>query len=797
MDVCYSKPIKYYTYSFPVFNDLRDNHAYEYAEIGDQVWMTQNLAYLPSVSPPYTNDDTWVYNYFSSDTSEAKANENYYRYGALYSCGMAQNVCPSGWHLPSDEEWKQLESYLGMSEDEIDIEGIRTSGNIGTKLRSILGWGTNMDSPIDGGSNEVGFNSLPGHFREVKYENFGGGDVSCYWTSNPTIYRNMTTNPGIYRAASSGADGRSIRCVRDQENQYPPIIHINSPANNSEINSRFLVIEGTAYDEDGSVIDIQIRLNNGEWTSVSGDHTNWTHPFSLEGGFYSIDAKALDNFGNESEIESISVNFVINNMPVVSAFHVLNENDLQFTLNCLSDSDIINVYSSSLGYFTPDNANGSNRIATNATDEDLATPGIQWTDPGAVGDPQENYFYIFTSVGSAESENSATIGKFDFNLITTATTDFNEIALPLQIQGVSTAVDLMALIPGCNSVARWDASAQGYEQYISFIPETNFSITPGYPYYVNVISDDVFTLVGELAQPSFNLITTPTTDFNEVMLTLDKTSITTASQLMSDIQSCNSIARWSSVSQGYEQYISFIPETKFNVRTGYPYYVNVTSDVVWPVTGGGSLKSISAVNHEQLERRGAPHLVYGTIDISNSGLSIQDLDFSAYFPSTPEEKLSKNSAGCWIRDGYYIIQCNTLPLGWGVEEPLKIDFKDQNNITLQSTEVQLTYNPADRAMDLVLEEDKSFSLLQNVPNPFSDETIIEYHIPEDGNVILEVYSLTGQRIRTLVNDFKKSGSHKVTWKRTDVNQQNVPDGIYIYLLRNKEKVIYKKATVIR
>jgi hypothetical protein len=148
---------------------------------------------------------------------------------------------------------------------------------------------------------------------------------------------------------------------------------------------------------------------------------------------------------------------------------------------------------------------------------------------------------------------------------------------------------------------------------------TNFSIEMGYPYYVNVTNDVVLTLVGEIVEPVFNLITTSTTDFNEVMLTLEKTDITQASELMADIPSCNSIARWDAEVQGYYQYVSFLPMTNFNVRVGYPYYVNVDSDITWPDSGtpegGGSLKSTSGNTgkHIKVEKNSAPHLVYGRI----------------------------------------------------------------------------------------------------------------------------------------------------------------------------------------
>jgi len=80
------------------FTDARDNHAYKWVRIGDQVWMAENLAYKPS------SGNYWAYN---------NDQNNIAIYGYLYDWKTACNVCPSGWHLPSDAEWTKLRDYLG------------------------------------------------------------------------------------------------------------------------------------------------------------------------------------------------------------------------------------------------------------------------------------------------------------------------------------------------------------------------------------------------------------------------------------------------------------------------------------------------------------------------------------------------------------------------------------------------------------------------------------------------------------------------------------------------------------
>jgi len=141
------------------FIDKRDGHVYKTVIIGDQTWMAENLAYLPTVSTPDQTSPSephhYVYNYFGNNVNESKS-ANYQNYGVLYNYTAALNVCPSGWHLPEDEEWKQLEIFLGMSPSDADFDGLRGTGQ-GYKLKSTYGWNGGGN-----GSNSSGFNGLPG-----------------------------------------------------------------------------------------------------------------------------------------------------------------------------------------------------------------------------------------------------------------------------------------------------------------------------------------------------------------------------------------------------------------------------------------------------------------------------------------------------------------------------------------------------------------------------------------------------------------------------------------------------------
>lgn len=99
---------------------LHEGYLYSTVWIGSQCWFSENCRYLPEVSPSsesgvYTDPYYYVYGYQGSIVSEAKATENYETYGVLYnwSAVMTEGICPSGWHIPTDEDFIDLTTFLG------------------------------------------------------------------------------------------------------------------------------------------------------------------------------------------------------------------------------------------------------------------------------------------------------------------------------------------------------------------------------------------------------------------------------------------------------------------------------------------------------------------------------------------------------------------------------------------------------------------------------------------------------------------------------------------------------------
>lgn len=207
-------------FSFASCRDV-DNKTYTVVHIGTQTWMAENLAYLPKVSPAINGSLTepfyYVYDYNDSIIAEAKQSDNYSTYGVLYNWAAAEEACPTGWHLPDDEEWISLEMALGMSLAETTMVNWRNSGSVGRKLRDTdtTYWGYNS------ATNESGFTALPGGLKSHDYFD-GIHNNALFWSSsenNDQTYayaRYLSESwPGVNRSMEYKQRGYSVRCVKD------------------------------------------------------------------------------------------------------------------------------------------------------------------------------------------------------------------------------------------------------------------------------------------------------------------------------------------------------------------------------------------------------------------------------------------------------------------------------------------------------------------------------------------------------------------------------------------------------
>ena len=189
---------------------LHEGYWYNTTEIGGQCWFSENVRFLPEVSPSSEGSDAvphaYVYDYQGADVELAKITLNYHQFGVLYNFPAVEEwgLCPSGWHVPTDAEWTAMTSSLGS-----DIFA-------GSMMKSDFGdsWS---------GTNLSGFSGLPVGYRNFNNANFNGaGGGGHWWSSSPNgssawIRSLYGSNENVNRSNDYQRYGFSVRCVRDAE----------------------------------------------------------------------------------------------------------------------------------------------------------------------------------------------------------------------------------------------------------------------------------------------------------------------------------------------------------------------------------------------------------------------------------------------------------------------------------------------------------------------------------------------------------------------------------------------------
>lgn len=210
-----------------------DGNNYKTVVIGNQEWMAENLKVThfndgTSIDYPGKDYSAWKKNrtgaYAWYDNNNAQFAE---AYGALYNWYAVDNesgLCPSGWRIPTDDDWKQLEMYLGMSYEDANSAGWDRSNYIGNLLksnRSLPDAHPRWKKKTEDITNKRGFSALPGGYRSSNGLYDLMGDFGHWWTSNEynSSYawnRQLESNyADVSKFALNKVYGFSVRCVEE------------------------------------------------------------------------------------------------------------------------------------------------------------------------------------------------------------------------------------------------------------------------------------------------------------------------------------------------------------------------------------------------------------------------------------------------------------------------------------------------------------------------------------------------------------------------------------------------------
>lgn len=194
-------------------------------QIGDQCWFKENLNYGVMISGSNEMTDNGIAQKYCFDDEP----QNCIDFGGLYqwneimnysSENGAQGLCPDGWHLPTDEEWKILEGTVDSQYpaddpvwDNVMFRGFDACLN----LKSTTGWELGCE-----GTNLFGFTALPIGYRGGDGDGGFYSEDACLWSS--TEYSSVQrpwwrwitdSERGVYRGYSLKDYGYSVRCIKD------------------------------------------------------------------------------------------------------------------------------------------------------------------------------------------------------------------------------------------------------------------------------------------------------------------------------------------------------------------------------------------------------------------------------------------------------------------------------------------------------------------------------------------------------------------------------------------------------
>jgi hypothetical protein len=92
---------------------------------------------------------------------------------------------------------------------------------------------------------------------------------------------------------------------------------------------------------------------------------------------------------------------------------------------------------------------------------------------------------------------------------------------------------------------------------------------------------------------------------------------------------------------------------------------------------------------------------------------------------------------------------------------------------------------------------ESFNLSQNFPNPFNPITEIQYSIPVDSKVVLNVYDISGRLVKTLISNYQSAGYHSVKWDGSNESGIMSSSGIYFYRMTTGEYTEMRKMILLK
>ncbi len=234
----------------PTITDPRDGQVYPTVQIGTQCWLQKNMNYQAG--------NSWCY-----DNNIANCNT----YGRLYDWETAFGACPSGWHLPTDDEWCTVTQYTDPT---VNCNATSWNGtDVGLKMKSVSYWYNNGN-----GTNSSGFTALPGGYYNGSFS--GIAQHGVFWSSTPSNSTNALSRDFYYnynkidRHIHPKNEGFSVRCVRNVTTTMPTV----TTSSIINANQTFATGGGNVTSDGGATVTSRgVCWSTSQNPTISDDHT--------------------------------------------------------------------------------------------------------------------------------------------------------------------------------------------------------------------------------------------------------------------------------------------------------------------------------------------------------------------------------------------------------------------------------------------------------------------------------------------------------------------------------------------
>ncbi len=425
------------------------------------------------------------------------------------------------------------------------------------------------------------------------------GNGTGTFNFNPSFAQSGVFNVTFIASDGALADSEVVAITVNNVNLAPVLATIGPRSVNEGSNLNFNI---TATDADATIptlIAQNVPTNATFTDNLNGTGTFDFDPTYLQNGIYNVRFIASDGFLADTESVVITVVDQGGSVPparVTTLMAQISGNSIRLTWTPVTTDSIglptlierSVIYRGTRAYFTPtpaESIGGVSAVTGEFFDNDLNGANV-------VGDPNTNYFYaikVIDQIGRA-SNVSNRVGEYDYQMITTPSTDFNLAGLPFANTGMTTAQDVINSMGGTttvNTLNNFIPASQSYQARFAAGFGTNFAVAPGSVFQVNAKLDFVWSVAGRVPDSgttSYGIVTTPTTDYSLIMIPFEfETAFLLAQDVINSIPGLlNTLNEFLPSSQSYRSRFAAGFGTNFGVKAGRVYQANAAANGAFP-----------------------------------------------------------------------------------------------------------------------------------------------------------------------------------------------------------------------